>query len=72
MHVFLTDEMNAQTAQEIVSTYWVGTSRKAMSKQHSSTLRESPNNALQVTFDPAPIFAGAKTGAASNAPELRR
>ena len=31
-----------------------------------------PNKALQVTFDPLPIFAAAKTGIASNAPELRR
>ena len=30
------------------------------------------NNSLQVTFDPPPIFAAAKTGVASNAPELRR
>jgi hypothetical protein len=27
---------------------------------------------LQVTFDPPPIFATAKTVVASNAPELRR
>jgi len=27
---------------------------------------------LQVTFDPLPIFAAAKTGIASNAPELSR
>jgi len=31
-----------------------------------------PNKSLQVTFDPPPIFAAAKTGVASNAPELRR
>lgn len=31
-----------------------------------------PNKALQVTFDPPPIFAIAETGVASNAPELRR
>jgi hypothetical protein len=30
------------------------------------------NKSLQVTFDPLPIFATAKTGIASNAPELRR
>ncbi len=28
-----------------------------------------PNNTLQVTFDPPPIFAAAKTGIALNAPE---
>jgi hypothetical protein len=28
------------------------------------------NKSLQVTFDPLPIFAAAKTGIASNAPEL--
>ena len=34
---------------------------------------EAPSNkSLQVTFDPPPIFAAAKTGVASNAPELRR
>ncbi len=32
----------------------------------------SPNKSLQVTFDPLPIFAAAKTGIASHAPELRR
>ena len=32
----------------------------------------SPNKSLQRTFDPPPIFAVAKTGAASNAAELRR
>lgn len=31
-----------------------------------------PNKGLQVTFDPLPIFAAAKTGIASNAPELKR
>ena len=31
-----------------------------------------PNKSLQVTFDPPPIFAAAKTAVASNAPELRR
>jgi hypothetical protein len=31
-----------------------------------------PNQSLQGTFDPSPIFAAAKTVAASNAPELRR
>ena len=30
------------------------------------------NNTLQVTFDPLPIFAAAKTVIASNAAELRR
>lgn len=30
-----------------------------------------PNKSLQVTFDPLPISATAKTGIASNAPELR-
>jgi len=30
------------------------------------------NNTLQVTFDPLPIFAAAKTGIASNAPERGR
>jgi len=30
------------------------------------------NKSLQVTFDPLPIFAAAKTAIASNAPELRR
>ena len=30
------------------------------------------NKLLQVTFDPLPIFADAKTGTASNAPEPRR
>ena len=30
------------------------------------------NNSLQVTFDPPPIFAEAKAGVASIAPELRR
>jgi hypothetical protein len=32
----------------------------------------TPNKSLQVTFDPPPIFAAAKTVVASNAPELRR
>ena len=32
----------------------------------------SSNKALQVTFDPLPIFAFAKTVIASNAPELGR
>lgn len=31
-----------------------------------------PNNTSQVTFDLLPIFAAAKTGIASSAPELRR
>lgn len=31
-----------------------------------------PNKALQGTFDPPPIFAIAKMGVASNAPERRR
>jgi len=31
-----------------------------------------PNKSLQRTFDPPPIFAAAKTVAASNAAELRR
>ncbi|PTN32379.1 hypothetical protein C6366_16615 [Desulfonatronum sp. SC1] len=31
-----------------------------------------PNKSLQVTFDPPPIFAVARTGVASNGPELRR
>ena len=31
-----------------------------------------PNKSLQPTFDPSPIFAVAKTHAASNAPELKR
>lgn len=35
-------------------------------------VRLMPNNALQLTFDPLPIFASAKTGIASNATELRR
>jgi hypothetical protein len=30
------------------------------------------NKSLQPTFDPSPIFAAAKTYAASNAPELKR
>lgn len=34
--------------------------------------RNAPNKSLQVTFDPPPIFAAAKTGVASNAGELRR
>lgn len=34
--------------------------------------RRVPNKSLQVTFDPPPIFAVAKTGVASNAPDLRR
>jgi hypothetical protein len=32
----------------------------------------TPNKSLQVTFDPPLIFAGAKTAASSNAPELKR
>ncbi|MGB0954713.1 MAG: hypothetical protein ACPGZP_01795 [Panacagrimonas sp.] len=32
----------------------------------------SANKSLQVTFDPPPIFATAKTGVVSNAAELRR
>ena len=31
-----------------------------------------PNKSLQLTFDPPPIFAAAKTGVASNAAELKR
>lgn len=31
-----------------------------------------PNQSLQGMFDPSPIFAAAKTAAASNAPELKR
>lgn len=34
--------------------------------------QESPNNTLQVTFDPLPTFAIAKAGIASNAPERGR
>lgn len=34
--------------------------------------RNAPNNTLQATFDPLPIFAAAKTAIASNAPELGR
>jgi len=37
-----------------------------------ASVRVRPNKALQVTIDPLPIFATAKTGIASNAPELRR
>jgi hypothetical protein len=36
------------------------------------SVRLTPNKSLQGTFDPQPIFAAAKTGIASNAPELRR
>lgn len=33
---------------------------------------QAPNNSLQVTFDPPPIFATAKTGVAPpTAPEIR-
>ncbi len=32
----------------------------------------TPNKSLQVTFDPPPIFAVAKTVVASNAPEFWR
>ena len=32
----------------------------------------TPNNVLQVTFDPLPTFAVAKAGIASNAAEHRR
>jgi hypothetical protein len=32
----------------------------------------TPNKSLQVTFDPPPNFAAAKTAVAPNAPELRR
>ena len=34
--------------------------------------QETHNKSLQLTFDPPPIFAAAKTGVASNAAELRR
>ena len=37
-----------------------------------STVQRAANKSLQGTFDPLPIFAAAKTGIASNAPELRR
>ncbi len=41
--------------------------------QYQVGFGELPHNkSLQVTFDPLPIFAAAKTGIASNAPELRR
>ena len=36
------------------------------------SVRLAPNNTLQLTFDPLPIFACAKTCIASNAGELRR
>ncbi len=32
----------------------------------------TPNKSLQLTFDPPPLFAAAKSGVASNAAELRR
>jgi SAM-dependent methyltransferase len=35
-------------------------------------VRLPANKSLQATFDPPPIFADARTAAASNAPELRR
>jgi len=35
-------------------------------------MNDEHNNSLQRTFDPSPIFAAAKTIAASNAAELRR
>jgi hypothetical protein len=38
----------------------------------SRVVDQSPNKSLQRTFDPPPIFAAAKTGAASNAAKLRR
>lgn len=33
---------------------------------------DAPNKSLQRTFDPPPIFAGAKTSVTSNATELKR
>tara|TARA_R110001583_G_scaffold72225_2_gene202479 strand:- start:767 stop:925 length:159 start_codon:yes stop_codon:yes gene_type:complete len=41
---------------------------------HLNSNRRAPssNKSLQVTFDPPPIFAVAKTGVASNALDLRR
>lgn len=33
---------------------------------------QAPNKLLKVTCDSLPVFAIAKTGVASNAPELRR
>ena len=38
----------------------------------SAKLGQKHNNSLQVTFDPLPIFAAAKTVIVSNAAELRR
>jgi len=38
----------------------------------SIVIQRLPNISLQVTFDPPPIFAAAKTVVASNAAELRR
>ena len=40
-------------------------------EHRSCVVMLSPNKLLQRTFDPLPIFAAAKTGVASNAPELR-
>lgn len=38
----------------------------------TSLFRRTPNNTLQVTFDPLPTFAAANAGIASNAPERGR
>lgn len=35
-------------------------------------MKHAPNNVLQRTFDPLPIFTYAKTGVASNTAELWR
>ncbi len=49
---------------------WLG---KLVPEQRDPRGRWAPSNkSLQVTFDPLPIFAVAKTGIASNAPELGR
>jgi len=45
-----------------------------LEKELNLTLTEKvqSNNALQLTFDPSALFAGAKSTAASNAAELWR
>ena len=56
-----------------LSLYWPsGTSVKMTITSRGSAGEVLPNQSLQGTFDPSPIFAAAKTVAASNAPELKR
>lgn len=46
--------------------------KQSLNQGADASPRKMPNNTLQGTFDPRPIFAIAKTYLASNAPERGR